>query len=163
MSPACPNFYISVRDICCELCFVWTRPPRFDGNTPRLNDETTRIGGCSPRISKWLWCKFADLAIFFHTSAVGLLLFYWRLVEEKQCCFILLFMSADIMAPLCSVRLHVNISICLNNFSKSTRERDMVFVLKNTLSIEDEILFKASRSVCLFPRAVRSEVPLPRV
>ena len=39
----------------------------------------------------------------------------------------------------------------------------MVFVLKDTLSIEDENMFKACRSVCLFPRAVRSEVPPPKV
>ena len=40
------------------------------------------------------------------------------------------FMSADIMASLCGVRV--------NNFSKSTRPRDMILLLKDTLSIEDD-------------------------
>ena len=53
--------------------------------------------------------------------------------------------SADIMSSLCGVgvRVHVN-----NFFSKTTRPRDMLFFLKDTLSIEDEKLFKACKSVC---------------
>ena len=40
------------------------------------------------------------------------------------------FMLADIMASLCSVHM--------NNFSsKTTKPRDMLFFLKDTLSIED--------------------------
>ena len=38
--------------------------------------------------------------------------------------------SADIMASLCGV--HVN------NFSKTTRPRDMLFYLKDTLTIKDD-------------------------
>ena len=39
--------------------------------------------------------------------------------------------SADIMASLCGVRM--------NNFSsKTTRPRDMLYFLKDTLSIEDD-------------------------
>ena len=49
--------------------------------------------------------------------------------------------SADIMSSLCGVRVN-------NFFSKTTRPRDMLFVLKDTLSIEDEKLFKACKSVC---------------
>ena len=50
--------------------------------------------------------------------------------------------SADIMASLCGVRV--------NNFSsKTARPRDMLFFLKDNLSIEDEKLFKACRSVRL--------------
>ena len=45
--------------------------------------------------------------------------------------------SADIMSSLCSVGVRVN------NFSKTTRPRDMLFFLKDTLSIEDDKLFKA--------------------
>ena len=41
------------------------------------------------------------------------------------------------------VRVRVN-----NFFSKTTRPRDMLFFLKDTLSIEDEKLFKACKSVC---------------
>ena len=48
--------------------------------------------------------------------------------------------SADIMASLCGIRV--------NNFSsKTTRPRDMQSHLKDTLSIKDEKLFKACRSV----------------
>ena len=37
----------------------------------------------------------------------------------------------------------------VNNFSsKTTRPRDVLFFLKDTLSIEDENLFKACKSVC---------------
>ena len=52
--------------------------------------------------------------------------------------------SADIMSSLCGVGVHVN-----NFFSKTTRPRDMLFFLKDTLSIEDEKLFKACKSVFL--------------
>ena len=51
--------------------------------------------------------------------------------------------SADIMSSLCGVGVRVN-----NFFSKTTRPRDMLFFLKDTLSIEDEKLFKACKSVC---------------
>ena len=51
--------------------------------------------------------------------------------------------SADIMLSLCGV------GVCVNNFSsKTTRPRDMLFSLKDILSIEDEKLFKACKSVC---------------
>ena len=51
--------------------------------------------------------------------------------------------SADIMSSLCGVGVRVNIFS-----SKTTRPRDMLFFLKDTLSIEDEKLFKACKSVC---------------
>ena len=51
--------------------------------------------------------------------------------------------SADIMSSLCGVGVRVN-----NFSSKTTRPRDMLFFLKDTLSIEDEKLFKACKSVC---------------
>ena len=51
--------------------------------------------------------------------------------------------SADIMSSLCGVGVRVN-----NFFSKTTRPRDMLVFLKDTLSIEDEKLFKACKSVC---------------
>ena len=58
-------------------------------------------------------------------------------------------MSGDIMASLGGV--HVHVGVCVNNFSdESTKPRDMLFVVKDTLSIEDDKLFKASRSVHLF-------------
>ena len=56
-----------------------------------------------------------------------------------------LFMSADIMSSLCGVGIRVRVN---NFFSKTTRPRDMLFFLKDTLSIEDEKLFKACKSVC---------------
>ena len=56
--------------------------------------------------------------------------------------------SADILASLCGVCVRVRVI----DFSKTTRPRDMLLILKDTLSIEDENLFKACRSV-------RSSVP----
>ena len=53
--------------------------------------------------------------------------------------------SADIMLSLCGVYVRVRVN---NFFSKTTRPRDMLFFLKDTLSIEDEELFKACKSVC---------------
>ena len=65
-------------------------------------------------------------------------------------------MSADL-----SVSSHYGIThVRVNNFSKGTRPRDILF-FKDTLSIEEEKLFKACRSVRLFPRVITSEVPPP--
>ena len=65
--------------------------------------------------------------------------------------------SADIMASLCGICVHV----CVNNFSsKTTRPRDMLLILKDTLSIEDENCSRhPNMFVRLFPRAITSEVP----
>ena len=52
------------------------------------------------------------------------------------------------MASLCVVCVRVRVK----DFSKTTRPRDMLLILKGTLTIEDEKLFKACRSV-------RSSVP----
>ena len=64
-------------------------------------------------------------------------------------------MSTDIMASLCHVcrRFRMNIS-------GSTRPRDMLLLLKDTLSIEDDKNCKMH--VCLSPRAVRNDVPHPK-
>ena len=65
--------------------------------------------------------------------------------------------SADIMSSLCGVgvgvrvrvRVRIRVRVRVNNFSsKTTRPRDVLFFLKDTLSIEDEKLFKACKSVC---------------
>ena len=53
---------------------------------------------------------------------------------------------AIFMSSLCDVYVRVRVN---NFFSKTTRPRDMLFFLKDTLSIEDEKLFKACKSVCL--------------
>ena len=50
-----------------------------------------------------------------------------------------------IMSSLCGVGVRVRVN---NFFSKTTRPRDMLYFLKDTLSIEDEKLFKACKSVC---------------
>ena len=51
------------------------------------------------------------------------------------------------MSSLCGMGARV--CVRLNNFSsKTTRPRDMLFFLKDTLSIEDEKLFKACKPVC---------------
>ena len=64
--------------------------------------------------------------------------------------------SVDIMASLRGVRVHT--SICVNNFSKSARPRDMV-----TLSIEDDILFNACRSLHSPLSQELLEEPTPKV
>ena len=57
--------------------------------------------------------------------------------------------SADIMSSLCGVGVRARVRVRVNNFSsKTTRPRDVLFFLKDTLSIEDEKLFKACKSVC---------------
>ena len=68
-------------------------------------------------------------------------------VEALQCIFLcqLTCQSADIMSSLCGVGVRVRMN---NFFSKTTRPRDMLFFLKDTLSIEDEKVFKACKSVC---------------
>ena len=67
-------------------------------------------------------------------------------------------MSADSMASFCGVR------VCVNKFSKSTRARDMLFLLKDMLSIENEnCLRHADLFVRLFPRTITAKVPPPKV
>ena len=66
---------------------------------------------------------------------------------------IVVFMSADIMSSLCSVPM--------NNFSKNTRPRDLLLVLKDTLTIENYKLFKACRSVCS-PEPLEERYPHPK-
>ena len=64
------------------------------------------------------------------------------------------------MSSLCGVGVCVRV----NNFSKTTRPRDMLFLLKDTLSIEDENCSRhANLSVRLFARDVTREVPSPKV
>ena len=65
--------------------------------------------------------------------------------------------SAGGMASLCGF------CVCVSNISKITRPRDMLLLLKDTSSIEDDKVFKAYRCVCLFSIAVRREVPPPIV
>ena len=72
----------------------------------------------------------------FKTWEIFIFILVYAVLCQRTC------HSADIMASLCGVRV--------NNFSsKTTRPRDMLLILKDTLSIEDEKLFKACRSVCL--------------
>ena len=65
------------------------------------------------------------------------------------------------MSSLCGLGVHVRV----NNFSsKTTRPRDMLFFLKDTLSIEDENCSRhANLSVRLFARDIIREVPPPKV
>ena len=54
------------------------------------------------------------------------------------------------MSSLCGVGVRARVRVRVNNFSsKTTRPRDVLFFLKDTLSIEDEKLFKACKSVFL--------------
>ena len=70
-------------------------------------------------------------------------------------------MSADIMSSLCGVGVRVRVN---NFFSKTTRPRDMLFFLKDTLSIEDEKCSRhANLSVRLFARDITRGVPPPKV
>ena len=73
---------------------------------------------------------------------------YFKISWRKACLTFLCQLtcqSADIMSSLCGVGVRVRVN---NFFSKTTRPRDMLFFLKDTLSIEDEKLFKACKSVC---------------
>ena len=60
---------------------------------------------------------------------------------------ILVFLGVFFMSSLCGVGVRIRVRVN-NFFSKTTRPRDMLFFLKDTLSIEDEKLFKACKSVC---------------
>ena len=80
-----------------------------------------------------------------------------------QTCLILLitdiFISAASQLTFCH---HSN--VCANNFSKSTRPRHILFLLKDTLSMEYENCSRhADLVVCLFARAITSEVSSPKV
>ena len=82
---------------------------------------------------------------------IGPMLLFYQTAQIKptnyKCLFLcqLTCQSADIMSSLCGVGVRVRVN---NFFSKTTRPRDMLFFLKDTLSIEDEKLFKACKSVC---------------
>ena len=55
-------------------------------------------------------------------------------------------MPSIFMSSLCGVGVRIRV----NNFSSKTpRPRDMLFFLKDTLSIGDEKVFKACKYVCL--------------
>ena len=71
--------------------------------------------------------------------------------------------SADIISSLCGVGVHVRVRV--NNFSsKTTRPRDVLFFLKDTLFIEDEKCSRhANLSVRLFARDITRGVPPPKV
>ena len=85
-------------------------------------------------------CAHAHFLFLFGVKIV------WTLLLCQLTC-----QSADIMSSLCGVgvRVRVRVRVRVNNFSsKTTRPRDVLFFLKDTLSIEDEKLFKACKSVC---------------
>ena len=87
--------------------------------------------------------------IFFEYSASGYYGHYCPLPGSTQSLCQLTCQSADIMSSLCGVGVRVRVRVRVNNFSsKTTRPRDVLFFLKDTLSIEDEKLFKACKSVC---------------
>ena len=69
---------------------------------------------------------------------------------DISCCnldlsFDLVIVTMFFMSSLCGVGVRIRVNIFS---SKTTRPRDMLFYLKDTLSIEDEKLFKACKSVC---------------
>ena len=69
------------------------------------------------------------IGVFPYTNDISILL-------STTCTGIYIFMSS-----LCGVRIRV----CVNVSSKTIRPRDMLFFLKDTLSIEDENLFRACK------------------
>ena len=69
-------------------------------------------------------------------------------------CEFCIVMSADFMALLCGIRIN------MNNFSKSTRARDMLLLYLSRM-INRKI--HADLSVRLFARVIRREVPPPKV
>ena len=109
-----------------------------------------KVTGVHLKVRFWpflcqLTCQSAD--IMSSLCGVGVRVrvnnFFSKTTRPRACCF--LCQSADIMSSLCGVGVRVRVN---NFFSKTTRPRDMPFFLKDTLSIEDEKLFKACKSVC---------------
>ena len=89
-------------------------------------------------------CDFIDYCEKFQASSIFLSLDFEKAFLCQLTC-----QSADIMSSLCGVGVRVRVRVRVNNFSsKTTRPRDVLFFLKDTLSIEDEKLFKACKSVC---------------
>ena len=97
---------------------------------------------------------------FYHISCVSLCCSFNFIAFSSFLCQ-LTCQSADIMSSLCGVGVRVRVN---NFFSQTTRPRDMLFFLKDTLSIEDEKLFMhANLSVRLFARDITRGVPPPKV
>ena len=73
---------------------------------------------------------------------------FCAVLHLKEASYEPIFMSSLCGVGVC-VRVRVRVRVRVNNFfSKTTRPRDVLFFLKDTLSIEDEKLFKACKSVC---------------
>ena len=87
---------------------------------------------------------------YFSTVFLAHLCIYRRMMGCKRsfnCRMLHFCISINIfMSSLCGVGVRIRVRV--NNFSKTTRPRDMLFFLKDTLSIKDEKLFKACKSVC---------------
>ena len=97
--------------------------------------ETIRLS-----LQKQEWVTSLDFSdAYFHIPINHRSRKYLRFLCQLTC------QSADIMSSLCGMGVRVRVN---NFFSKTTRPRDMLFFLKDTLSIEDEKLFKACKSVC---------------
>ena len=113
--------------------------------------KKTFILGRSLRLSSRDLPLLLQLFSLVATILQSLVSIYCRFLSISQCSVIVIrpflcrltCQSADIMSSLCGVGVRVN-----NFFSKTTRPRDMLFFLKDTLSIEDEKLFKACKSIC---------------
>ena len=110
------------------ICIVW--------QIPMVEMFVTNMNHKLPLYVASPGCKCSEHRCIKHlVGGSGLLGFLCQLTCQ----------SADIMSSLCGVGVRVRV----NNFSsKTTRPRDVLFFLKDTLSIEDENLFKACKSVC---------------
>ena len=78
---------------------------------------------------------YQSIFVTFCTLQVSLLLLFYHVSG-----------LVDFMASCCDVCIPVHIHV--NNVSKNTRPRDMLFLLKDTLSIQDDKLSMESRFVC---------------
>ena len=88
------------------------------------------------KVSRSLYCFTASISHGVEKYFPGL---WGTAISDVNFLFLcqLTCQSADIMASFCGVRVCVRVRVT-NFFSKTTRPRDMLFFLKDTLTIEDD-------------------------
>ena len=114
-----------------KLIRFWWHPVTTVAMGTLLRFSGLKVCGCSTALTPaWIFTKFSG---YVYPKRI------YSFLCQLTC------QSAGIMSSLCGVGVRVRV----NNFSsKTTRPRDVLFFLKDTLSIEDEKLFKACKSVC---------------
>ena len=104
--------------------------------SPNMNEVTALHPGCSFLLAKTFFLVFVDTLQNTRRSLYN--------PSLRGANFNLEYQALVFMSSLCGVGVRVRV----NNFSKTTRPRDMLFFLKDTSSIEDEKVLKACKSAC---------------